>query len=59
MPMKREGEGDKAEGEGLKDTKPDVSAWRYGPAQLWYDMLGIAEDGDNFDYGFKVNLFNR
>uniref|UniRef100_A0A8C6YQH5 Transcription initiation factor TFIID subunit n=1 Tax=Nothoprocta perdicaria TaxID=30464 RepID=A0A8C6YQH5_NOTPE len=37
----------------VTDTKPKVAEWRYGPAQLWYDMLGIPEDGSGFDYGFK------
>ncbi|KAL0193218.1 hypothetical protein M9458_011514, partial [Cirrhinus mrigala] len=31
-----------------------VAEWRYGPAQLWYDMLGVAEDGSGFHYGFKL-----
>ncbi|XP_060231493.1 transcription initiation factor TFIID subunit 1-like [Meriones unguiculatus] len=38
----------------MKDTKPKVAEWRYGPARLWYDMLGVPEDGSGFDYGFKV-----
>ncbi|XP_052669072.1 transcription initiation factor TFIID subunit 1 isoform X2 [Harpia harpyja] len=38
----------------VADTKPKVAEWRYGPAQLWYDMLGIPEDGSGFDYGFKL-----
>lgn len=38
----------------ITDTKPKVAEWRYGPAQLWYDMLGIPEDGSGFDYGFKL-----
>ncbi|XP_061209318.1 transcription initiation factor TFIID subunit 1 isoform X8 [Neopsephotus bourkii] len=38
----------------VTDTKPKVAEWRYGPAQLWYDMLGIPEDGSGFDYGFKL-----
>uniref|UniRef100_A0ACB8FZ65 Transcription initiation factor TFIID subunit 1 n=1 Tax=Sphaerodactylus townsendi TaxID=933632 RepID=A0ACB8FZ65_9SAUR len=37
----------------VADTRPKVAEWRYGPAQLWYDMLGIPEDGSGFDYGFK------
>lgn len=28
--------------------------WRHGPAALWYEMLGVNEDGSNLDYGFKV-----
>uniref|UniRef100_A0A8C0GQZ1 Transcription initiation factor TFIID subunit 1 n=1 Tax=Chelonoidis abingdonii TaxID=106734 RepID=A0A8C0GQZ1_CHEAB len=42
----------------VTDTKPKVSEWRYGPAQLWYDMLGIPEDGSGFDYGFKLKEHN-
>ncbi|KAL5010007.1 hypothetical protein ScPMuIL_012312 [Solemya velum] len=29
-----------------------VAPWRYGPAQYWYDMLGVQETGEGFDYGF-------
>lgn len=36
------------------DTGPLVADWRFGPAQIWYDMLGVPETGDGFDYGFKV-----
>lgn len=28
--------------------------WRMGPAKLWYDMLGVPENGKDFDYGFKI-----
>nr|XP_033801421.1 transcription initiation factor TFIID subunit 1 isoform X5 [Geotrypetes seraphini] len=38
----------------VAETKPKVAEWRYGPAQLWYDMLGIPEDGSDFEYGFKL-----
>lgn len=43
-------------GDGEKETesRPKVAEWRYGPAQLWYDMLGVPEDGSNFSYGFKL-----
>lgn len=43
-------------GDGDKETesRPKVAEWRYGPAQLWYDMLGVYEDGSNFSYGFKL-----
>lgn len=41
-----------------KDSKDDsnqkVADWRYGPAQLWYDMFNVPENGEGFDYGFKV-----
>uniref|UniRef100_A0A3Q3FTA2 Transcription initiation factor TFIID subunit n=1 Tax=Kryptolebias marmoratus TaxID=37003 RepID=A0A3Q3FTA2_KRYMA len=36
------------------ESRPKVAEWRYGPAQLWYDMLGVSEDGSNFNYGFKL-----
>uniref|UniRef100_A0A6I8RVZ8 Transcription initiation factor TFIID subunit n=1 Tax=Xenopus tropicalis TaxID=8364 RepID=A0A6I8RVZ8_XENTR len=42
----------------VADTKPRVAEWRYGPAQLWYDMLGVPEDGSSFDYGFKLKENN-
>ena len=35
-------------------TAPPVAAWRYGPAQLWYDMLGVSDTGENLDYGFTL-----
>lgn len=38
----------------VQDSRPKVAEWRYGPAQLWYDMLGVPEDGEGFDYGFKL-----
>uniref|UniRef100_A0A3B4UEW7 Transcription initiation factor TFIID subunit n=1 Tax=Seriola dumerili TaxID=41447 RepID=A0A3B4UEW7_SERDU len=43
-------------GDGDKETesRPKVAEWRYGPAQLWYDMLGVPEDGSSFNYGFKL-----
>ncbi|XP_056909666.1 transcription initiation factor TFIID subunit 1 isoform X8 [Takifugu flavidus] len=46
-------------GDGDKETesRPKVAEWRYGPAQLWYDMLGVSEDGSNFNYGFKLRDF--
>uniref|UniRef100_A0A1A8AD51 Transcription initiation factor TFIID subunit n=1 Tax=Nothobranchius furzeri TaxID=105023 RepID=A0A1A8AD51_NOTFU len=36
------------------ESRPKVAEWRYGPAQLWYDMLGVPEDGSSFNYGFKL-----
>ncbi|XP_034060021.1 transcription initiation factor TFIID subunit 1 isoform X2 [Gymnodraco acuticeps] len=43
-------------GDGDKETeaRPKVAEWRYGPAQLWYDMLGVPEDGSYFNYGFRL-----
>ena len=31
-----------------------ICEWRNGPAALWYEMLGVNEDGTNLDYGFKL-----
>lgn len=46
-------------GDGDKETesRPKIAEWRYGPAQLWYDMLGVSEDGSNFNYGFKLKEY--
>lgn len=35
---------------------PETQAWRFGPAQMWYDSLGVSEDGSNLDYGFKLKV---
>ncbi|XP_068187633.1 transcription initiation factor TFIID subunit 1 isoform X3 [Antennarius striatus] len=43
------GDGDKE-----AESRPKIAEWRYGPAQLWYDMLGVSEDGSSFNYGFKL-----
>lgn len=36
------------------DQKPKVADWRFGPAQVWYDMLEVSESGEGFNYGFKL-----
>lgn len=36
------------------DTGPKVADWRFGPAQVWYDILEVPETGDGFNYGFKL-----
>ncbi|XP_030373648.1 transcription initiation factor TFIID subunit 1 isoform X4 [Scaptodrosophila lebanonensis] len=36
------------------DQKPKVADWRFGPAQIWYDMLDVSESGEGFNYGFKT-----
>ena len=41
-------------GEGVKEKDVEVAPWRYGPAQYWYDMMGVSETGEGFDYGFKL-----
>nr|XP_054754406.1 transcription initiation factor TFIID subunit 1-like [Lytechinus pictus] len=37
-----------------KDALPEIAEWRYGPAQYWYDMLDVPDNGEGFDYGFKL-----
>lgn len=39
---------------GDREIDMNVAPWRYGPAQYWYDNLGVSETGDGFDYGFKM-----
>ncbi|XP_059142595.1 transcription initiation factor TFIID subunit 1-like [Physella acuta] len=36
------------------DHDTDVAPWRYGPAQYWYDYLGVDETGRDFHYDFKL-----
>lgn len=52
-PEEEQALGNKNEALRSSDVSPQVADWRYGPAQLWYDMYGIPETGDTFDYGFK------
>lgn len=47
-------EDNKQESERKDDTGPKAADWRFGPAQIWYDMLEVPETGDGFNYGFKV-----
>ncbi|XP_052759562.1 transcription initiation factor TFIID subunit 1 isoform X2 [Galleria mellonella] len=42
------------QGTGDKSQRPTPAHWRFGPAQVWYDMLNVPETGDGFDYGFKL-----
>lgn len=37
-----------------EDGSNNQAYWRGGPAKLWYDMLGVPENGEEFDYGFKL-----
>ena len=46
--------GTRSEGESVKERDMEVAPWRYGPAQYWYDMMGVSETGEGFDYGFKL-----
>lgn len=38
----------------MVDSGPKDADWRFGPAQLWYDMLDVPETGEGFDYGLKT-----
>ena len=44
----------KSQKENETEVKAEIPDWRYGPAQLWYDMLGVDETGEGFDYGFRL-----
>ncbi|KAK7495279.1 hypothetical protein BaRGS_00013461, partial [Batillaria attramentaria] len=41
------------------DQKVKVAPWRFGPAQLWYDKMGVDETGADFDYGFRLKSENK
>lgn len=41
------------------DTGPKVADWRFGPAQVWYDMLEVPDTGEGFNYGFKIKEIVR
>lgn len=51
----KEGEKEKENVKTIEKNKPRVADWRFGPAQLWYDMLDVPKTGEGFDYGFKQN----
>ena len=57
-PIENDGKADKSSlqsRDGIdKEEEKKVCAWRHGPAALWYEMLGVNEDGTNLDYGFKL-----
>lgn len=36
------------------ESKPKIADWRYGPAQIWYDMLDVPDSGEGFNYGYKL-----
>ncbi|XP_055929152.1 transcription initiation factor TFIID subunit 1-like [Argiope bruennichi] len=46
--------GTKNESYKSNELSPGFAAWRYGPSQLWYDMLNVPESGEGFDYGFRL-----
>ena len=37
-----------------KSRGPQPTDWRNGPAEYWYDMLGLPDKVEDFDYGLKV-----
>lgn len=42
------------------DQKSKAAAdWRFGPAQIWYDMLDVPDSGEGFNYGFKLKDKHR
>lgn len=43
-----DGSGDRPEGSSMHGN-----IWRHGPAELWYEMLGIPDEEETLDYGFK------
>ncbi len=43
--------------EGKTPVDPLIRGWRNGPAKVWYDMLGLSEDGAGLDYGFKMKVY--
>ncbi|KAJ8966592.1 hypothetical protein NQ314_003444 [Rhamnusium bicolor] len=53
-PLEAPNEENKHEMEKKDDSGPKAADWRFGPAQIWYDMLEVPETGDGFNYGFKV-----
>ena len=46
--------GSAAETETEREEKRQVAAWRFGPAQYWYDQANVPADGSGFQYGFKL-----
>jgi hypothetical protein len=36
-----------------EDDEESAPPWRYGPAQIWYDRMGLPANPSNFDYGMK------
>lgn len=53
-PVEQQSESNKEDAEKRDESGPKAADWRFGPAQIWYDMLEVPETGDGFNYGFKV-----
>lgn len=52
--LENKGPSKKADVNEADDNGPKVADWRFGPAQVWYDMLEVPETGEGFNYGFKI-----
>ncbi|CAG9761722.1 unnamed protein product [Ceutorhynchus assimilis] len=52
-PAEQQNESSKEDLEKKDESGPKAADWRFGPAQIWYDMLEVPETGDGFNYGFK------
>uniref|UniRef100_A0A915DXT9 Uncharacterized protein n=1 Tax=Ditylenchus dipsaci TaxID=166011 RepID=A0A915DXT9_9BILA len=35
-------------------TPEDAAPWRFGPAQIWYDRMGVPANPKKFNYGFGL-----
>ena len=44
---------------GDREDEKTYCEWRHGPAALWYEMLGVNEDGSNLEYGFKLKKVRK
>lgn len=53
-PVELQNESNKEDAEKKDESGPKAADWRFGPAQIWYDMLEVPESGDGFTYGFKM-----
>ncbi|XP_050296996.1 transcription initiation factor TFIID subunit 1 isoform X2 [Anthonomus grandis grandis] len=53
-PVELASDTDKDDAEKKDESGPKAADWRFGPAQIWYDMLNVPESGDGFNYGFKI-----
>ncbi|OTF75547.1 transcription initiation factor TFIID subunit 1-like protein [Euroglyphus maynei] len=41
-------------GDGKNEDRNKIAEWRYGPARFWYDRMKVPDNGEGFDYGFKL-----
>ncbi|CAH1981121.1 unnamed protein product [Acanthoscelides obtectus] len=54
-PVEPSNENNKQDTEKRDESGPKAADWRFGPAQIWYDMLEVPETGEGFNYGFKLS----